>query len=56
MDNLKDFVNAVGAMTETTWLFRSTLRDKGVPDDDATELTKAFMHELLQLTQHKEDN
>lgn len=56
MDDFKNFMNAIGALAEMTCLFRDTLRSKGVPDDEAVELTKAYMHEILSLTKHKEDN
>ena len=56
MDEFKNILNAIGAMAEMTFLFRDTLRSKGVPDEEAIELTKAYMHEILSLNKHKEDN
>lgn len=56
MDNLKNLVNALGAMAEMAAIFRAGLGHQGVPDEEAVELTKAFLHEIISLTQRMEDN
>lgn len=56
MDEFRSLINAIGAMAEMTVIFRAGLRNQGVPDDEAMQLTQAFMHEILSLNQHKEDN
>ena len=55
MDELKNLLNAIGATTEMVSIFRTGLRNQGIPDEEAIELTKAFMHEILSLKKHKED-
>ena len=55
MDDVKKMINAIGAMAEISAVFLKGLRKQGVPRKEATQLTEAFLHELLQLTKFKED-
>lgn len=56
MDNLKNLVNAIGGMAEMAAIFRAGLKHQGIPDDEALQLTQAFLHEIISLTERMEDN
>ena len=56
MDELKNMINALGAMAEMTAIFRAGLRTQGITDDEAIQLTQTFLHEIISLNKNKEDN
>lgn len=56
MDDLKNMINALGAMAEMVAIFRAGLKNQGFPDDEAIQLTQGFLHEIITINQNKEDN
>ena len=51
---LHQFVNAIGAMTETLSLFRNNLLKQGFTREESMELTRALM--LYTLSQKEKDD
>lgn len=54
-EELKEYINAVGALAEAMALFRSSLLKQGFTKAEALELTKVYLNNLTN-TKHKEDN
>lgn len=56
MDELRALITSIGATAELVGIFRKELRNQGIPDSEAIQLTRQFLHDILTLNRNKEDN
>lgn len=57
MDDLSNFIQAIGAMAEMTAIFYATLLKAGLPDDVVVTLTAKMLGEVIKAggSKQKED-
>lgn len=57
MDDLSKFIQAIGALAETTSIFYTTLLKAGLPDDVVVTLTAKMLGDIIKAggSEQKED-
>lgn len=57
MDDVSNFIQAIGAMAEMTAIFYATLLKAGLPDDVVVTLTAKMISEIIKAggSEQKED-